>query len=100
MTFQYWLLSAVKSSGAVSPAARATASRHAVTMPPSAVRRTTRTLVFQAGTPSASDASRSEPGTRRTISSVARARVGIMRIASATAPASAEKWPIGMTISP
>ena len=62
-------------------------------MPPSAVRSTTSRLVFHAGTPSASEASRSERGTRRTISSVARASVGIIRMASATAPASAEKWP-------
>ena len=38
--FQYWLLSEVNSSGAVSPAARETASSAAVAIPPSAVRST------------------------------------------------------------
>jgi len=66
-------------------------------MPLIAVRITTRMLVFQFGTPRASEASRSEPGTSRTSSSVARARVGIIRIARATPPASAEKCPIGLT---
>ncbi len=97
--FQYWLLSAVKSRGAVSPAARATASKQAVTIPLIAVRITTRRLVRQFATPSASDASRSDPGTSLTSSSVARARVGIMMIASATAPARPEKCPIGTTTS-
>jgi hypothetical protein len=90
---QYWLLRAVKSRGAVSPAARATARSEAVTMPGSAVRRTTLRLVRQAGTPSASEASRSECGTSRMNSSVDRARGGIITSESAQAPASAEKCP-------
>ena len=44
---RYWLPSAVKSSGAVSPATRATASRLPVTMPGSVVRTTTVRLVRQ-----------------------------------------------------
>src|SRR5438552_1412091 len=46
--------------------------------------------VRQRGYPSASAASRNECGTRRTISSVVRASIGIIIIASATLPASAE----------
>ena len=94
---KFRLPSAVKSSGAVSPAIRATPTRQPVTMPASAVRATIRSDVRQRGYPSASAASRSECGTRRTISSVVRAIIGTMSTASATLPASAEKWPIGLT---
>ena len=48
-------------------------------------------------TPSASEASRSDRGTRRTSSSVLRASVGTIRTASAAPPASAEKRRIGST---
>ncbi len=49
--------------------------------------------------PSARAASRSELGTIWTISSVVRVTVGIIIAPSASAPASAEKWPIGTTTS-
>ncbi len=83
------LPSAVNSSGAVSPAARATASMIPVSTPGSAVRTTTESVVRQRRTPSASDASRSDAGTSFRISSVVRMITGIMMIASATEPAKA-----------
>ena len=49
-------------------------------------------VVRQRGTPSASEASRSEPGTSARISIVARATSGSIRHASASAPAKA-LWP-------
>src|SRR3954447_7500727 len=83
------LPSAVNSNGAVSPAARATASITPVRIPGMAVRMTTEITVRQVGTPSASAASRSEPGTSRRISSVVRMITGIIRTPSATLPANA-----------
>ena len=83
------LPSAVNRSGAVSPAARATASMTPVRMPGRPVRMTTDRTVRQIGTPSASDASRSAPGTSLRISSVVRMMTGIMITASATPPANA-----------
>jgi hypothetical protein len=94
------LFSEVNSSGAVSPAARATERRTAVMIPPSAVRKMTRSEVRHCGTPSASEASRSAPGTNRTSSSVLRARVGTISTASATPPASAENRRMGRTTNP
>ena len=88
---------AVNSSGAVSPAARATASITPVRMPASPVRRTTDRTVRQAGTPRASDASRRSFGTSRMISSVVRMMTGIIRKASATLPAKALYWWNGRT---
>src|SRR6266480_913546 len=52
-----WLLSAVKRSGAVSPAMRATASRIPVTMPARAARYETPVITFQLGAPRAAAAS-------------------------------------------
>ena len=89
--------SAVKSNGAVSPAARAMASRMPVVIPFSAVGSMILSVVFQRGMPIARPASRYDWGTSRIISSVVRVTVGIMSIASATPPASAEKCFIGST---
>ena len=79
----------MNSSGAVSPAARATASMMPVRMPGNPVRMTTDRTVRQVGIPSASEASRSEPGTSFRISSVVRMMTGTMMTASATLPANA-----------
>src|SRR6266542_327656 len=49
---QTWLLSAVKSSGAVSPLIRATASRMPVMMPAFAARTVTSAITFHCGAPS------------------------------------------------
>ena len=83
------LPSAVNRSGAVSPAARATASMIPVRMPGSPVRMTTDRTVRHAGIPRASEASRSEFGTSFRISSVVRMMTGTMITASATLPANA-----------
>src|SRR3954469_12148095 len=99
--FMRWLRSpftpstnaAVKSSGAVSPAARATASREPVTMPGSAVGRTMRNTTFQRGAPSASAASRSELGTRFSTTSAERVTTGSISSASATEPFQPAKLP-------
>ena len=56
-------------------------------------------ITFQRGAPSAAAASRRPFGTRFSMSSVVRTTTGTTRIASATEPAQAEKWPIGTTIS-
>ncbi len=74
-------------SGAVSPAARATASTVAVTIPPSALGRMTLSTVRQRLTPSASAASRRLLGTSSSTSWLPRAISGSMMIASATEPA-------------
>ena len=87
----YWLPSAVKSSGAVSPATRATASSAPVRMPGSAVMSTICRLVRQRWNPRASAASRSELGTSLIISSVVRITIGTIRMARATEPANPEK---------
>ena len=71
----------VNSSGAVSPAARATAITVPVRIPPSVVGKTTPTVVRQRLTPSARLASRSDCGTRRSTSCEARATSGSMTIA-------------------
>ncbi len=89
----------VSSTGAVSPAARATARIVAVTMPLEAVGRITPRIVRQRATPSASAASRSVPGTRRSDSILARAISGTSTIARAIAAASAD-GPARATISP
>ena len=88
-TFTSRLPRAVNRSGAVSPAARATASMIPVRMPGSPVRTTTDRTVRQVGIPSASEASRSDPGMRRRISSVVRMMTGAMMTARATLPAKA-----------
>ena len=84
----------VKSSGAVSPAARAIAITVPVRMPPSAVGMITPTTVRQRETPSARLASRSVFGTSSNTSCVARVTSGSITIARATAPAYALcRWP-------
>ena len=75
------------SIGAVSPAARATASTVPVTIPPSALGMTTPITVRQRLTPSASAASRNWLGTSSSISCVARAISGSMMMAREIAPA-------------
>src|SRR3954468_11857593 len=86
---QKGLPNAVKISGAVSPAMRATATSAPVTIPGIAVRNTTLIDVRHFVYPSASAASRIDTGTRRIISSVARVTSGIIIAASATLPDSA-----------
>ena len=81
------LLPTTSSTGAVSPITRATASMTPVVMPVDAVGSTTRRIVFHFGTPRAYDASRSELGTSRIISSEVRTMIGSSRIASANEPA-------------
>ena len=87
----------MNSSGAVSPAIRATATMTPVMMPARAAGMTTRRLTIQSGRPSPRPASRSALGTRRTISSVVRSTIGIRIRPSAKPPASAEKRRIGIT---
>ena len=77
----------VKSSGAVSPAARAIARTVPVRMPPTLEGRITPSTVRQRRTPSARLASLSVEGTRSSTSWVARAMRGSMITASANAPA-------------
>ena len=88
----------VKRSGAVSPAARATASVVPVRMPLSVVGRTTPSTVRQRLTPRARLASRSETGTRASTSCAARETSGNMMIASAIDPAQ-PVWPWPATSS-
>jgi hypothetical protein len=85
-----WLPTATSSTGAVSPAARATASMIPVTMPGSAVGSTIRRIVFHFGIPSAYAPSRSAVGTSRSISSVDRVTVGSISTDSARAAAKPE----------
>ena len=80
----------VNTTGAVSPAARATASRQPEVMPASAAGSTTETVVFHVRVPSAADASRRASGTRRSISSVERTTIGSIRQASASDAAKAD----------
>ena len=77
---------AVNSSGAVSPAARAIASRMPVSRPGSAVGSTILKITFQRGAPSASADSRSEPGTSSSTTSAARVTTGSISSDSAKAP--------------
>ena len=77
---------AVNSSGAVSPAARATASSEPVTRPGSAVGSTMRKTTRQRGAPSASAASRRLSGTRLSTTSAVRVTTGSMSSARATDP--------------
>ena len=87
----------MNSSGAVSPEILANASSTPVRMPGRAERISTCSVTFHCGTPSDSAASRICAGTRRSISSVVRTITGRAMKASATAPASAEKPPLGTT---
>ena len=85
---------AVKSSGAVSPAARATASSDAgddARAAPSGS--TTRATTRQRGAPSASAASRSESGTSSSTTSAERVTTGSISSASATEPFQPAKLP-------
>src|SRR5438874_2418871 len=68
---------------------RAMASIAPVATPPIAARSTTPRLMRQTGAPKASAASRMLCGTRRIISSVVRATIGIIRMARDAPPASA-----------
>src|SRR6202046_141224 len=90
---------AVKSSGAVSPATRASASNIPVSMPPLAAGSTTVTIVFHLLAPRAIAPSRRLPGTALRNSSVLRTVIGITIIPNATPPANAEKCFTGNTTS-
>ena len=57
------------------------------------------TTTFHFGEPSAAAASRSAFGTRFSMSSVVRTTTGMTMIASAIAPAQAEKCPMRMTMT-
>ena len=87
---QKLLFSAVKRSGAVSPAMRAVARMIPVTMPARAARQETSVITLEVGAPSAAAASRRLDGTRRSMSSVVRTMTGIAMIASAMPPAQPE----------
>ena len=84
------LNSAVNSSGAVSPAARATASMTPVRMPGTAVGSSTIQTTWVRVAPMPMAASFIRDGTMRIASSAVRMIVGSIRIDSATAPATAE----------
>ena len=84
----------VKNSGAVSPTARATASRLPVTSPGRAPRRTTDRTTRERRTPRARPASHRSRGTARMAASLARITMGSMSTARAKLPASPEKWPM------
>src|SRR3954447_17862970 len=86
-------IAAVNSSGAVSPAARATASIVPVMIPGRAVGSTTRQTTCQRGAPSARAASRNEEGTSNSTTSAARATTGSARSASASEPFQAANVP-------
>ncbi len=88
-----WLLSAVNSSGAVSPIIRAIDSSTPVTTPPLTARKVTARLTRQRGAPSANAASRRLPGTRLSMFSVVRTTTGTAISPSAIDPAQPEKWP-------
>ena len=77
----------VKSSGAVSPATRATASVAPVSTPPIVCGTTIPSVARQRGAPTPSAASRSEFGTSASTSIVERATNGSMITASAKEPA-------------
>ncbi len=94
---QYGFTKAVKRSGAVSPAMRASDTRTPVRMPLRAAGRTTPRVVRQRVKPSARAPSLISRGTRRTISSVVRVTMGRSMMASASPPASAEKCPMDTT---
>ena len=82
----------VNSSGAVSPATRATPSTAPVISPPIAVGSTMRVTIRQRRRPSASPASFSDPGTSASTSCAERATIGNSTIASASAPAQPDCW--------
>ena len=66
-------------------------------IPSSADRQETWTIARHFGAPSAIAASRSDTGTRRSMSSVVRTMIGMASTASAAAPAQPEKPPNGAT---
>ncbi|MNL15573.1 hypothetical protein D3C87_1365660 [compost metagenome] len=96
---QNWLDSAVNSSGAVSPAIRATASSTPVTMPAYDDLTVIAITIFHFGVPRATAASRSAFGTRFSMFSVVRTTMGICSSASAQMPAQPEKCPMRVTTS-
>lgn len=89
---------ATSSTGAVSPTTRAQPRMTAVTRPLRAVGSTTFHSVRNSPAPSARDASRRPPGTRRSTTSVARVTTGIISTDSASPAARPQKpWPSEMT---
>ncbi len=96
---QNWLDKAVNSSGAVSPAIRATASSTPVTIPAYDDFTVIDSTIFHLGVPNAKAASRSAFGTRFSMFSVVRTTIGICSNASAQIPAQAEKCPMRVTTS-
>ena len=92
-TEKNWFDSAVNSSGAVSPAIRATASSTPVMIPPTDARSVIFSTMRHFGVPSAKAASRSAFGTSFSMFSVVRITIGICSSASAITPAQPEKRP-------
>ncbi len=90
----------MNSSGAVSPAMRASASTTPVMMPGSAAGSTTVNTARARVAPSASAPSRIVPGTSSSSSSVVRAMIGIIMIPSAKPPAMALNCLNGSTATP
>ncbi|MNV65889.1 hypothetical protein D3C71_1586110 [compost metagenome] len=93
LVLKNWLLSAVNSSGAVSPLMRATASSSPVMTPLRAARNVTMVDTFHRGAPSAKAASRKLPGTSRSMFSVVRTTTGTAINDRARLPAHPEKPP-------
>ena len=94
------LLNEVKSSGAVSPAMRASARTTPVMMPGSAAGTTTENTARARVAPSARAPSRIDSGTSSSSSSVVRAMIGIIIMPSANPPASALNCLNGSTATP
>ena len=94
---QNWLDNAVKSSGAVSPAIRATASNTPVSTPARAARRVTLEITTLFGAPRAKAASRSVLGMSCNMFSVVRTTTGRTISASASTPDQAENLPVCAT---
>ena len=93
-----WLVAAVNSNGAVSPAARATPSSMPVKSPFFPVLKTILSTVFHLGIPRAIDASLNVIGTSLRDSLVVLAMIGVIIRLNAKPPAKAECSFIGKTI--
>src|SRR5574340_1105819 len=99
LVLKNWLLSAVNSSGAVSPVIRAMASRTPVTTPDLTARSVTLSDTCQRGAPTAKAASRKLVGTSFSMFSVVRTTTGIAIKASDSDPAQPENPPVVVTNS-
>jgi hypothetical protein len=93
------LLSAVNSSGAVSPVMRANCQQDAGNDARARGAIGDRRIMYARGKPIDAAASRSVSAPAVSMSSVVRTTTGMTITASATAPAHPEKWPIGATMT-